>query len=365
MTSGEQPGSGAGQPASDVDVQTGQAGQAGEVRQAALGRHARLGPRSPWPAALRRPRPARAVRLQEFAIVGIFVALCIALTFASSSFLTAQNIRNILDQNSAIGIIACGETLVIISGSFDLSVGAIYALAGLIAILLNNRIGPVPAIIVAVLSGLVLGSLNGAFVVFGRIHSFIATLASQYIFNGLALVISGGLIVTAKGTGFLTLGQNRWLGINFTIWILAAVVVITGVLLSRTLWGRYVFAAGGNAEAARLSGIRVGFTRGSVFAVSGACAALAGVIAASRVGTAQAGTGTGLELAGIATTVLGGTSIFGGEGAIWRTVLGVLLIGVIGNGFDLLGISATYQQIVEGVLIIMAVTVDAYTRLRR
>ena len=243
--------------------------------------------------------------------------------------------------------------------------GAIYALAGLIAILLANRIGPVPAIIVAVLSGLVLGSLNGVFVVFGRIHSFIATLASQYIFNGLALVISGGLIVTAKNTSFLTIGQNRGLGINYTIWIFAGVVVITGVLLSRTLWGRHVFAAGGNTEAARLSGIRVGYIRGSVFALSGSAAALAGVLAASRVGTAQAGTGVGLELAGIATTVLGGTSIFGGEGAIWRTVLGVLLIGVIGNGFDLLGISATYQQIVEGVLIIIAVTVDAYTRLRQ
>lgn len=323
------------------------------------------GPRSPWPAGLRRARPARSVRLQEFAIVGIFVALCVALTFASPTFLTVQNIRNILDQNAAIGIIACGETLVIISGSFDLSVGAIYALAGLIAILLANRIGPVPAIVVAVLAGLVLGSLNGVFVVFGRIHSFIATLASQYIFNGLALVISGGLIVTARNTGFLTIGQDRGLGINYTIWIFAAVVVITGVLLSRTLWGRHVFAAGGNNEAARLSGIRVGFVRGSVFALSGSAAALAGVLAASRVGTAQAGTGVGLELAGIATTVLGGTSIFGGEGAIWRTVLGVLLIGVIGNGFDLLGISATYQQIVEGVLIILAVTVDAYTRLRQ
>jgi ribose transport system permease protein len=319
-----------------------------------------------WPPrALRRPRPARAVRVQEFAIVGIFVALCIGLSLASPAFLTVQNVRNLLDQNSATGIIACGETLVIISGSFDLSVGAIYALAALIAVMLSGHIGPAGAIVVAVASGLVLGCFNGACVVFGRIHSFIATLATQYVFNGLALVISGGLIVQATNPGFLTIGQDRGLGINFTIWIFAGVVVATALLLTRTLWGRHVFAAGGNAEAARLSGIRVGFIRGSVFALSGATAALAGVIAASRVGNAQAGIGSGLELAGIATTVLGGTSIFGGEGTIWRTVLGVLLIGVIGNGFDLLGLSATYQQIVEGLLIIMAVTADAYSRLRR
>jgi ribose transport system permease protein len=368
MTSGQQPAGvpPAGGPAAGTPEQPGSPPGEGT----ASGTGGRTGPRDwlrgpVWPEALRRPRPARAVRLQEFAIVGIFLALCIGLTFASPAFFTVQNVRNILDQNSPIGIIACGETIVIISGSFDLSVGAIYALSGLIAVMLSNQIGPAGAIAVALLSGLVLGAANGAIVVFGRIHSFIATLATQYIFNGLALVISGGLIVQAASTGFLTIGQNRGLGINYTIWIFAGVVVVTGVMLSRTMWGRYVFAAGGNTEAARLSGIRVNYIRGSVFALSGTAAALAGVIAASRVGTAQAGTGTGLELAGIATTVLGGTSIFGGEGAIWRTVLGVLLIGVIGNGFDLLGISATYQQIVEGVLIIMAVTVDAYTRLRR
>ncbi|MDR0345747.1 MAG: ABC transporter permease [Nocardiopsaceae bacterium] len=319
-----------------------------------------------WPPpALRGPRPARAVRLQEFAIVGVCLALFIGLTVASPAFLTGQNIRNILDQNSALGIIACGETIVIISGSFDLSVGAIYAVAGIIAVILSNQVGPAAGIAAAIGCGLVLGALNGAFVVFGRVHSFIATLASQYIFNGLALVISGGLIIQSRRAGFAVIGQYLTGGVNVTIWILAVVVIVTALLLGRTTWGRHVFAVGGNQEAARLSGIRVSYVRGSVFALSGTAAALAGVIAASRVGTAQAGTGTGLELAAIATTVLGGTSIFGGEGAIWRTVLGVLLIAMIGNGFNLLSLSATYQQVVEGVLIILAVTVDAYTRLRR
>ena len=311
------------------------------------------------------PRGNRSVRVQELAVVGICIALFIALSIASSSFLTTLNIKNILDQNAAVGIIACGETLVIISGSFDLSVGAIFAFAGLVAVLLSNDIGPAPAMLIAVLAGVGLGVANGVLVVVGRVHSFIATLASQYVFNGLALVISGGLIVLAKSPSFTNLGQQSGLGLNYTIWSFIGVAVLTSLVLMRTPWGRYIFAVGGNLEAARLSGIRVGLIRGSVFALCGGTAAFAGVVAASRVGTAQAGTGTGLELAAIATTVLGGTSIFGGEGAIWRTILGVLLLAMIGNGFDLLSISATYQQIVQGVLIIFAVVIDAYTRLRR
>ncbi len=309
-------------------------------------------------------RSRRSIRFQELAVVGICIVLFITLSIASSSFLTWYNIRNILDQNAAIGVIACGETLVIISGSFDLSVGAIYAFAGLVAVLVSNDIGTVPGILVALISGFVLGSANGILVVKGRVHSFIATLATQYVFDGLALVISGGLIVEATAGGFTSFGQGMGLGVNWLIWAFLGVAIVTGLLLTRTTWGRYVFAAGGNAEAARLSGIRVGLIRGSVFALSGTTAALAGIMAASQVGTAQAGNGTGLELAGIATTVLGGTSIFGGEGAIWRTVLGVLLLAMIGNGFDLLGLSATYQQIVEGVLIIVAVLIDVFTRQR-
>jgi ribose transport system permease protein len=320
------------------------------------------GPLTRWGRLSARSR--RSIRIQELAIVGICIVLFVVLSVTSGSFLTWYNIRNILDQNAATGVIACGETLVIISGSFDLSVGAIYAFSGLVAIMVSNDIGTVPGIICALLSGFGLGMANGILVVGGRVHSFIATLASQYVFNGLGLVISGGLIVLASSAGFTDFGQGMGLGVNWLIWAFLAVAILTTILLTRTTWGRYVFAAGGNAEASRLSGIRVGVIRGSVFAVSGTCAALAGVMAASQIGTAQAGNGTGLELAGIATTVLGGTSIFGGEGAIWRTVLGVLLLAMIGNGFDLLGLSATYQQIVEGVLIIVAVLIDVFTRQR-
>lgn len=310
-------------------------------------------------------RSRRSLRIQELAVVGICIVLFVTLCIASSSFLTVYNIRNILDQNAAVGIIACGETLVIVSGAFDLSVGAIFAFTGLLSIILSNHIGPVPAMLISVIAGTALGAANGTLVVLGRVHSFIATLASQYVFNGLALVISAGLIETATSGSFTDLGQDLGLGVNYTIWAFLGVAIITGLMLKRTSWGRHVFAVGGNLEAARLSGIRVGLVRASVFALSGTTAGFAGVVAASRVGSAQAGSGVGLELAGIATTVLGGTSIFGGEGAVWRTVLGVLLLAMIGNGFDLLGLSATYQQIVEGVLIISAVVIDAYSRRQR
>jgi ribose transport system permease protein len=314
-------------------------------------------------------KPARALthlgsRVHEYAIVGICLALFIALSLWSSAFFSSGNLLNILDQNASIGVIAFGETIVIISGNFDLSVGSTYSLAGIIAILLTPSLGPLVASVVAVACGSVVGAINGGLVVIGRVHSFIATLATQYMIYGLALVVSGGLILQSTSAGFVVLGQDDGLGVHYAIWSLLGVAVITGALLSRSVFGKHVYAVGGNRDAARLSGIRVGLVVVGAFAISGTTAALGGLMAASQVGTAQAGSGTGLELAGIAGTIIGGTSIFGGEGAIWRTVLGVLLLAMIGNGFDLLSLNATYQEIVEGALIVVAVVADAWARSR-
>lgn len=325
------------------------------------------------PSEVRLPQPQgpapkkallAALRIHEYAIVGICIALFVVLSVLSGAFLSTTNLLNILDQNASIGVIAFGETFVIISGNFDLSVGSTYSLAGIVAILLVPSLGPVAASLVAVLSGTVLGCANGGLVVLGRVHSFIATLASQYMIYGLALVVSGGLILQTANPGFLVIGQDNGLGVRYAIWVLIGVAVLSGVLLSRSVFGKHVYAVGGNKEAARLSGIRVWLVVIGAFAVSGTFAALGGLMAASQVGSAQAGSGTGLELAGIAATIIGGTSIFGGEGAIWRTVLGVLLLAMIGNGFDLLSFNATYQEIVQGALIIVAVVADAWARSR-
>ena len=314
-------------------------------------------------------KPTRALarlgsQVHEYAIVGICLALFVVLSLLSSAFFSSENLLNILDQNASIGVIAFGETIVIISGNFDLSVGSTYSLAGIIAIMLTPSLGPGAASLVAVLCGSVVGAVNGGLVVVGRVHSFIATLASQYMIYGLALVVSGGLILQSTSNGFVVLGQDDGLGVRYAIWALLVVAIATGAVLSRSVFGKHVYAVGGNREAARLSGIRVGLVVVGAFAISGTTAALGGLMAASQVGTAQAGSGTGLELAGIAGTIIGGTSIFGGEGAIWRTVLGVLLLAMIGNGFDLLSLNATYQEIVEGALIIVAVVADAWARSR-
>ena len=314
---------------------------------------------------LKRISRRRVLRVHEYAIVGICLVLFIVLSILSNPFLSKANLLNILDQNASAGVMAFGETIVIISGNFDLSVGSTYSLAGVIGLLLVPVVGPVAATIMAVFCGTVVGAVNGGFVVFGRVHSFIATLATQYMIYGLALVVSGGVILVTFDPGFLVLGQNNGLGVKYAIWVMVAVGVVTGVLLARSVFGRHVYAVGGNRDAARLSGIRGGLVIIGAFAISGTTAALGGVLEASQVGSAQAGSGTGLELAAIAATIIGGTSIFGGEGAIWRTALGVFLLAMIGNGFDLLNMNATYEQIAEGVLIIAAVIVDAWARQRQ
>ena len=219
------------------------------------------------------------------------------------------------------------------------------------------------ASIVAIICGSVIGAVNGGLVVLGRVHSFIATLASQYMIYGLALVVSGGLILQTTDPGFLVVGQDNALGVRWAIWVLLAVAVLLGLALSRSVFGKHVY--GWEAIGKRLGSQAYGWAwwwwAPSPWRHHGRPRRGHGHVAG---GDAQAGSGTGLELAGIASTIIGGTSIFGGEGAIWRTVLGVLLLAMIGNGFDLLSLNATYQEIVEGALIIVAVVADAWARSR-
>lgn len=300
--------------------------------------------------------------LRDYGIVVSCVGLFLILSLSSDVFLTKTNLLNILDQWSAVGIIACGATLVIIAGGFDLSVGAIFAVAGVVA----AKVAGVSSVELAFLSGAVVGLLfgifNGVLATVGRINPFIATLSTSIMFRGLALVLTGGLLVTVSDDAFTTLGRDTLLGVKWSIWVFAVFAVIASVLLARTTFGRYVYAVGGNAEAARLSGIRVSIIKGATFAISGLSAGIAGVLVASRAATGQADVGVGLELTAIAAVVIGGTSILGGEGAVWRTILGVFLLAMINNGFNLLNVDPTYQQIVQGAIIVTAVAVDAWAR---
>jgi len=300
--------------------------------------------------------------VRDYGIVVFFLGLFIALSFLSNVFFTKTNILNILDQTAPAGIIACAMTIVIIGGGFDLSVGAIFALGGVVAAQTAPHIGVWEGMVVGALFGLGLGIFNGLLITVGRINSFIATLASSFIFYGLGQVLTNGFLVSESNPAFLALGNNKFAGIKYSIWLFAAVALCCTLILNRSTLGRYVFAVGGNAEAARLAGIRVNIVRISTFALTGLAAGIAGVLVASLIGQGQADTGSDLTLTTIAAVVIGGTSILGGEGAVWRSVLGVLLLAMIGNGFNLLNVNPVYQQIVEGAIIIFAVAFDSWSR---
>jgi ribose transport system permease protein len=211
-----------------------------------------------------------------------------------------------------------------------------------------------------------MGLFNGIVVAYGAVNSFIATLASGIIFFGLATVATNGEIANANDLAFEKLSEPTPLAqITVPTWIWIGVLIVTSLLLTRTWYGRALYALGGNPQAARLSGLRVKRLRVSVLMISGLCAAIAGLALSSRTASASPSTAVGLDLTAIAAAVLGGTSILGGEGAIWRAGMGVLVLGMIGNGFNLLNISSTYQEVVQGVLILFAVSMDQTLRKRR
>lgn len=308
------------------------------------------------------PAGRLAARLRDYGVLATFLVLFVVLSVTADAFLTKDNLLNILDQWAPVGIVACAATLVIIAGGFDLSAGAIAALAGI----LGTKIAASGHIELGILAGIgagaALGVVNGVLVTVGRVNSFIGTLASSIVLRGVALTATAGALITVSDQGFTKLGLGRFLGIPYTVWILALFFVLSWFALASTTFGRYVRASGGNAEAARLSGVRVNLVRASTFVVSGLAAGVAGMILASRGGTAQPDAAAGLELTAIAAVVIGGTSILGGRGAVWRTMVGLLILALIGNGFTLLGLDSTYQQIVQGAIIIAAVMLDAWLR---
>lgn len=312
-----------------------------------------------WGAGVSR---VRGVRLRDYGIVASFLALFIALSVVSNVFFTKTNLLNILDQNAPIAIIACAQTIVIVGGGFDLSVGAMFALGGVAAAQTVPHVGVWQSLVIGSLFGLGLGICNGLLITVGRVNSFIATLASSFMFYGLGQVMTDGFLVSVTKPTFAELGNDGFAGVKYSIWLMLAVFVCATFLLDRTTLGRYVYAVGGNPEAARLSGIRVNVIRVTTFALCGLASGIAGVLVASRISQGQANTGSDYTLTTIAAVVIGGTSILGGEGAIWRSMLGVYLLAMIGNGFNLLNVNPIYQQIVEGAIIVIAVALDAWSR---
>ncbi|KGJ28090.1 ribose ABC transporter permease [Staphylococcus haemolyticus] len=289
------------------------------------------------------------------------ILLIIVVSILNPSFLDLSNLLNLLRQISINGLIAFGMTFIILTGGIDLSVGSILALSSaFIALMITSGVDPIIALIIGVLIGFVLGAVNGLLVTKGNMAPFIATLATMTIFRGLTLVITDGNPITNLGDSYLfqLFGKGYFIGIPVPAVTMIIVFVILLIILQKTTFGRHTYAIGGNEIAAKISGIKVNKIKILIYGISGLMSALAGGILTSRLNSAQPTAGTSYELDAIAAVVLGGTSLTGGKGRIVGTLIGVLIIGVLNNGLNLLGVSSFYQQVVKGVVILIAVLID-------
>jgi ribose transport system permease protein len=300
---------------------------------------------------------ARRIRIQEYALVGIVVALIVAGAITRpNAFLTSDNLFTILTQASAVGVLAIGMTFVIASGGIDLSVGSAVAAAGIAGGVLADGESGTLFILGALGFGVLVGVLNGAFITLGRMPPFIATLAMLAIARGLALRMSGKTpISVALLDAVRWFGKGKVLGIPAPVIVFLAITGLGWVLMNRTTYGRYVVAVGGNKEAARIAGIRVQRTIFSVYVLIGLCAGISAILLSGRLASASPVAGSLYELDAIAAVVIGGTSLAGGKATITGTFLGVITFALIFNLLNLLNLPTEFQQIVRGVIVLVAV----------
>jgi ribose/xylose/arabinose/galactoside ABC-type transport system permease subunit len=302
--------------------------------------------------------------LRKYGILIAFLAICLTLTYISPQFLTLSNWSIIFTQVSINALLAFGVTFVIITGGIDLSIGSVVAVSGVVAALLarQNNYPVIVPIIGGLLVGLLFGALNGFLITKSKIAPFIVTLGIMTIGRGLALIISKGRPISNLSESFNFIGGGDILGIPFPIIILFVVFIICSIVLKKTIFGRYVYAVGGNEQASWASGISVNQVKIAVYSLCGLLAGLAGILLTSRITTGQPNAGASFELDAIAAAVIGGSSTSGGVGSIQGTLFGVILIGVLNNGLDLLNVSSYYQQVVMGVIIIGAVLLDSWNQ---
>jgi ribose transport system permease protein len=297
--------------------------------------------------------------LSQYGILLAFVALVVALALLSPSFLSTSNLLNVLRQIAVNALLAFGMTTVILGAGIDLSVGSLLACSGALAAgLAVAGWHPALAMLAALGAGVLMGLFNGVFVAYARIAPFIATLGGLTIFRGITLVYTDGRPITGLPAAFDLLGNEVWLGIPVPVWIMLAFLGVTHFMLRYTALGRTIYAVGGNEEAARLSGIPIVRVKLFTYAYSGLAAALGALVLTGRLNSAQPTAGSGFELDAIAAVVVGGTSLFGGRGGAVGTFLGAAIIGVLNNGMNLLDVSAFYQQIVKGGVILGALLID-------
>lgn len=302
--------------------------------------------------------------MSELTTVIALIILMTVITIINSNFLTANNLLNLLLQVTSNALIAFGMTFVILTGGIDLSVGSILALSSaLTAGLLGSGMPVTLAILISLILGCILGMMNGLLISYGKLAPFIVTLATMTIFRGATLVYTNGNPIT-KGLSdsflFQFLGQGYIVGIPFPVIIMFIVFIVLYVLLHKTAFGKSVYAIGGNEKAAYISGVKLNKVKIIIYSISGIMASISGLIITSRLSSAQPTAGASYEMDAIAAVVLGGTSLSGGKGRILGTLIGALIIGVLNNGLNIIGVSAFWQQVVKGVVILIAVLIDRF-----
>jgi ribose transport system permease protein len=304
--------------------------------------------------------------IRVYGIIFTLIILLAVVAIGNPAFLSSQNILNMSSQWAPAGIMAVGMTFVILTGGFDLSLASGYSLCAVVAAYVGQSQPPAVAFAAAIASGLAFGLVNGVLVAVVRINPFITTVGSGFVINGVALVMTKNAAFLVDAPEFALLGAGRLAGIPYSGMLLVAFLVLFGLILARTVYGEAIYAVGGNYEASRLSGMRVRAVVASAYVVLGGCVGLAGSITASQLSSAQANLDPGIIFDVLTIVVVGGTSLSGGTGAMWRTAVGLGIIATISNGFVLLDISPYYQSIIKGSIIVAALALDTgLTRLVR
>jgi ribose/xylose/arabinose/galactoside ABC-type transport system permease subunit len=301
----------------------------------------------------------------EGTLAAIFVVLFVALAISTKGFLTVDNLSNLVRQTAVYGIVALGMTFVIISGGIDLSVGSVVGFSGIVvAMMMRGGYSISLSIALSIIVSVCFGILNGVMIYDGKVPPFIATLGTMAILRGVTMLISNAAMISGLPKAFLNFSQKTILGIPslFVVWLI--VIIISMFILSKTIFGRNVYAIGSNVEVARLSGINIRVNRYAIYGVCALLSAMAGILMTSRLANGIPSGGTGYELDAIAAAVVGGASLSGGEGSIVGTVLGSFIMATLENGGDLLGINPFVLQIVIGFLIVGAVFVDQIRKMR-
>ena len=307
--------------------------------------------------------------VRRTAILWVLLLLCLAMSIFSPTFITPQNLMLIIKQSTITGILAIGMTMVILTGEIDLSLGSIIAFSSVCSAmfggLADQGMPLIIPILVGLAAGLAFGLINGLAVAYLKFPSFIMTLATMMVARGVAKVLCNGKPVFGISDSFMNLANGFVLGIPNLVLFFAVVLIFGYVVLKKTVLGSRIYSVGGNEKATRLSGVNTKHIKLFVFAICGLLAGLCGVLMTSRISSGSSTAADGYELSAIAAVVIGGTSMTGGIGSIWGTVVGTLILGVIQNGLDIMGVSAFYQSIIQGLIVVVAVLLDLRSKAKK